>query len=90
MSLNDFQELKEVRAAVQEKFSAQQEELKRSLATKEAEAEASAALRLQLESNIELLQQRLASEAKSRVDAEEVIDGLVLICSCDARYSDAL
>lgn len=69
-------ELKDIRAALAEKFSAQQEELKLSLATKELDLEASAALRLQQESSIELLQQRLASEAKSRVDAEEVIDGL--------------
>ncbi|KAG0628014.1 hypothetical protein M758_2G243900 [Ceratodon purpureus] len=69
-------ELKEVQAVLAEKFSAQQEELKLSLATKEFDLEASAALCLQQESSIELLQQRLASEAKSRVDAEEVIDGL--------------
>lgn len=37
--------------------------------------EANALLSLHQESSIELLQQRLASEAKSRVDAEEVIDG---------------
>jgi hypothetical protein len=59
-----------------------QEELKLSLATKELDLEASAALRLQQESSIELLQQRLASEAKSRVDAEEVIDGYDLCLLC--------
>jgi hypothetical protein len=56
--------------------------LKLSLATKELDLEASAALRLQQESSIELLQQRLASEAKSRVDAEEVIDGYDLCLLC--------
>ena len=56
------------------KFSSQQEELKLSLSSKELDLEVSAALCLQQESTIEFLQQQLASEAKSCVDAKEVID----------------
>uniref|UniRef100_A0A7I4DTR9 FHA domain-containing protein n=1 Tax=Physcomitrium patens TaxID=3218 RepID=A0A7I4DTR9_PHYPA len=69
-------ELKDLQTTLAEKFNAQLEELKISLATKELDLETSSAVRLQQESCIELLEQRLASEAKSRVDAEEVIDGL--------------
>ena len=69
-----FQELKDLRATLLEDFNKQQEELRASLSTKEKELEASAALCVQQDSSIEVLKQRLASAAQSRVDAEEVID----------------
>lgn len=69
--------MKDLQTTLAEKFNAQLEELKISLATKELDLETSSAVRLQQESCIELLEQRLASEAKSRVDAEEVIDGYI-------------
>ena len=69
-----FQELKDLRATLLEDFNKQQEELRASLSIKEKELEASAALCVQQDSSIEVLKQRLASAAQSRVDAEEVID----------------
>lgn len=69
-----FQELKDLRATLLEDFTKQQEELRTSLSIKEKELEASAALCVQQDSSIEVLKQRLASAAQSRVDAEEVID----------------